>query len=483
MVQPQSSDVLSGEGASEFTEQSSSPATRLATRIQKERALWTCGAIALVTAIFAPIANTSWPFIAAFLPAYQTTIILAYTITAYLTFAHYRVTRAPALLYLSGGCIYTGTILIAQFASFSGMFLPGKPLIGGPQTTIWLWFFWHLGPPAGVLFSIARECLPAGSLRILSKHLGLFGLSLIVLTGGSIAAVTLFRDFLLVLDVQGDYSRITETGLAPALQVISASALILLWRTTKFRTVLQIWLGVGLVALLCDNTITMLGEHRLSVGWYIGRVNGLISAAVILFVYLAEINGAYFKSMNNAKELAVAHTRLKTKVAQARIDQLTGLPGRAMFLEQAQMLMARNTGNRTASAVLYVDLDGFKRVNDQYGHGQGDLVLAQTASILRASLRDGDVAGRVGGDEFVVCIAAPSDILEQTAKRVAGRIVGKVSEIGSGIGCSVGIALPKSSDTDLNSTIKNADEAMYLAKKRGKNRFVVHGRPGLVAVA
>ena len=154
-----------------------------------------------------------------------------------------------------------------------------------------------------------------------------------------------------------------------------------------------------------------------------------------------------------------------------------------MFLEQAQMLMARNTGNRTASAVLYVDLDGFKRVNDQYGHGQGDLVLAQTASILRASLRDGDVAGRVGGDEFVICIAAPSDILEQTAKRVAGRIVGKVSEIGSGIGCSVGIALPKPSDTDLNSTIKNADEAMYLAKKRGKNRFVVHGRPGLVAVA
>ena len=135
------------------------------------------------------------------------------------------------------------------------------------------------------------------------------------------------------------------------------------------------------------------------------------------------------------------------------------------------------------TAVLFVDLDGFKRINDQYGHSQGDLVLAQTASILRSSLRDGDIAGRLGGDEFVVCIAAPSDILEKTAKRVAERIVGKVSEIGNGIGCSIGIALSKPGAPDLNSVIQQADEAMYLAKKRGKNRFVVHGRPGLVAVA
>ena len=135
------------------------------------------------------------------------------------------------------------------------------------------------------------------------------------------------------------------------------------------------------------------------------------------------------------------------------------------------------------TAVLFVDLDGFKRINDQYGHSQGDLVLAQTASILRSSLRDGDIAGRLGGNEFVVCIAAPSDILEKTAKRVAERIVGKVSEIGNGIGCSIGIALSKPGAPDLNSVIQQADEAMYLAKKRGKNRFVVHGRPGLVAVA
>jgi hypothetical protein len=129
---------LNGEG--------SSPDSRLATRIQKERALWTCGMIALVTAIFVPIADTLWPLIPAFLPTYQTTIILAYMVTGYLTFAQYRATRSMSLLYLSGGCLYTGAILIAQFLSFSGLFISESRLIGETQTAIWLWFFWHLGP-------------------------------------------------------------------------------------------------------------------------------------------------------------------------------------------------------------------------------------------------------------------------------------------------------------------------------------------------
>lgn len=213
----------------------------------------------------------------------------------------------------------------------------------------------------------------------------------------------------------------------------------------------------------------------------IGRFNGLISAAVILLVYFAEINRAYFKSVNDVKKLAASYSKLEVEVDQARIDQLTGLPGRAMFLEQAEALLLRGASSQKSTAVLFVDLDGFKRINDQFGHDRGDAVLAQTASILRSSLRDGDIAGRLGGDEFVVCIAAPSDILERTARRVAERIVGNVSEIGNAIGCSIGIALSQSGELDLSGTINQADEAMYTAKMRGKNRFVVHGRPALVA--
>ena len=180
--------------------------------------------------------------------------------------------------------------------------------------------------------------------------------------------------------------------------------------------------------------------------------------------------------------MIASNLKLEIEVGQARIDQLTGLPGRAMFLEQANALLVGDQSSR-ASAVLFVDLDGFKRINDQFGHQRGDVLLAQTADILRSTLRDEDIAGRLGGDEFVVCIATPCENLELVAKRVAERIVGKVSEIGNGIGCSIGIALSNPGNSDLVGTIQRADEAMYAAKKRGKNRFVVHGRPALVAVA
>jgi diguanylate cyclase (GGDEF)-like protein len=336
-------------------------------------------------------------------------------------------------------------------------------------------------PPAGILLAIAKECLPASRVRSLSTKV--FGVTLLILICATLTVVILLHGVLPVLDVKGNYSRITTTGVAPALQLFTALTLIAHWRITRLQTVLQLWLAVGLFALLCDNAITMLGEQRLSVGWYVGRLNGLISAAVMLFVYLAEMNRALFVSVNQTKELAVSYSQLETKVDQARVDQLTGLPGRALFFEQAETLIDKNALRRLATAVLFVDLDGFKHVNDKYGHGQGDLVLAQTATILRSSLRDGDIAGRFGGDEFVVCVSTPSDILEETAKRVAERIVSKVSEIGMGVGCSVGIALTKSDEPDLQQTIQRADDAMYRAKRRGKNRYVVHSRARLVTVA
>jgi diguanylate cyclase len=198
---------------------------------------------------------------------------------------------------------------------------------------------------------------------------------------------------------------------------------------------------------------------------------------------LAEINRAYFKSVNDAKELTDSYFLLEEKVDRVRIDQLTGLSGRSLFLEQAEALLISGADKRTSTAVLFVDLDGFKRINDQFGHDRGDAVLAKTASILRANLRDGDIAGRIGGDEFVVCISGPSDSLERIAKQVAARIVAKVSEIGGGIGCSIGIALSVGEAPDLSGDLRHADEAMYTAKRQGKNRFVVHGRPELELVA
>jgi diguanylate cyclase (GGDEF)-like protein len=461
-----------------------SPATRLATARQKGRALWTGGAVALITAVFVPMAGAQWPRISAFLPAYQTTVIIAYVITAYLIFAHFRATRSLALLCLSGGCLYTGAILVAQFLTVPGMFLPQGPLFGGAQATIWLWCLWHVGPSAGIFLYVVSEWLwPNFVVDDPKRAARWLGAVLVVLFGASIAAITIFHDFLPVLDIDGNFHRITTTGVAPAIQVLSATALLLLWRATGFRTVLQVWLGVAVFALLCDNTITMLGGNRLSVGWYVGRLNALISATTIMLVYLAEINRSYLKSVVDAKQLATSYARLEIKADEARIDHLTGLAGRALFLEQAEALRSHSAADNLATAVLFIDLDGFKAINDKFGHDRGDTVLAQAAQVLRSSLRDTDIAGRLGGDEFVVCLVAPSEFIEKTATAIAGRILAKIPEIGNGVGCSVGISLSNGELVDVETAIRQADEAMYAAKKHGKNRFVIHGRPRLAAVA
>lgn len=164
---------------------------------------------------------------------------------------------------------------------------------------------------------------------------------------------------------------------------------------------------------------------------------------------------------------------LEVKAHEARIDHLTGLSGRPMFLEQASALRSRSA----ATAILFIDLDGFKEINDRFGHSHGDAVLVQTAKALRSSVRDADVVGRVGGDEFVVCLAGAPESIEETATKITERIVKTIAEFGSNLGCSVGIALTGADTADLETDICHADEAMYRAKKAGKNRFVIHGRP------
>lgn len=461
-----------------------SPASRPATTNQTTKAVLICGVIALLTAFFAPTAGEKGFLVPAFLPAYQTAVIIAYMITGYLIFAQYRMTRSLALLYLSGGCLYTSAILLAQFLSFPGMFVSQGSLFGGSQTTIWLWCFWHVGPSAGILLYIFTEWLKPGCLiDNPTRAARMFGGILLLIFSASIASVTIFHDLLPILDVRGDFHRITTTGIAPAIQVVTALALVLLWRVTRFRTTLQVWLAVALFALLCDNLITMLGGERLSVGWYLGRFNALISAAVMLFVYLAEVNRAYIKSISAARQMAASCAELEVKADNARVDHLTGLASRALFLEHVEASRVRNVGHDMSVAVLFVDLDGFKEINDQFGHDQGDVVLVKTAEVLRASLRETDIAGRLGGDEFIICLTAPSAVIEATARKIAERVVARILEIGNGVGASVGVALCGVDVLEIEAAIRQADEAMYVAKRRGKNRFTFHGRPRLVAVS
>ncbi|MGU3361652.1 EAL domain-containing protein [Methylobacterium sp. M6A4_1b] len=161
-------------------------------------------------------------------------------------------------------------------------------------------------------------------------------------------------------------------------------------------------------------------------------------------------------------------------VRMARHDALTGLPNRAFLREHmADMLTARGPGTRTA--VLYLDLDGFKGVNDTLGHPAGDALLCLTAQRLQDGLRASDFVARLGGDEFAIVqsdIGAPADAAELAARLVAAlRAPFTVQDQEIVIGTSIGIALVEPSDADSEAVLRRADVALYQAKAAGRGTW------------
>ena len=449
-----------------------SPVTRIATPRQRRMAMQISIGLVLLTLALFPFARFHLPKFQAFFPIYQTAVAGTYLVTAFLMFGQYTATRSRALLDLSAGSLYTAAILVTQMLAFPGAFLEQGQLIGGPQTLTWLWFFWHLGPAVSVILFASMEHRQPGARTIQHrKTITKVALVTALAFAATVALVTLCKNALPIMDVSGDFSRITSSGIAPGLQVLFLVALAMLWKASRFRNVLHLWLGLAMVALLCDNAITMMGASRLSVGWYMGRVSALISSSVMMFVYLHEVKHSYVRAASDVDRLASDNLGLSLRIDQARRDTLTKLPSRELFMERANALLASSRHTNTGFATLFIDLDGFKSINDRFGHDHGDVILIRVAEAIRTVLRDTDVAGRIGGDEFVACLAAPADMSLAIANKIAERIVEKIGKLGNGIGTSVGIS---TATANIDLALHEADEAMYESKKQGKNRFSLY---------
>lgn len=177
-----------------------------------------------------------------------------------------------------------------------------------------------------------------------------------------------------------------------------------------------------------------------------------------------------FHEVTRAREMAHRMSEL------ARHDALTGLLNRHAFTQQSEAALEQARAESRRVAVLYMDLDGFKQVNDQHGHGVGDDLLRAVSGRLSSRLRDGDTLFRLGGDEFVVLmeqIDAP-----QEADTLATRLVQSchmpfdVSGRALKVTLSVGICVFPDDADDLSALIERADQALYMAKDRGRNRSV-----------
>jgi diguanylate cyclase (GGDEF)-like protein len=193
---------------------------------------------------------------------------------------------------------------------------------------------------------------------------------------------------------------------------------------------------------------------------------------VELLAKLAENVSFAVENFDRADEKTKADERIEYLASH---DSLTGLPNREMFNELLRHAIEAAGRYRRQCAVLFIDLDRFKIINDSLGHDAGDLLLVEIANRLRHTLRSSDVVARLGGDEFVVILeeAAETDDIERIARNLLFVLSQPLQLSGHecNITASIGIATYPSDGNDVQTLTKNADMAMYLAKEDGKNGF------------
>ncbi|SDS02506.1 diguanylate cyclase (GGDEF) domain-containing protein [Pseudomonas asplenii] len=173
-------------------------------------------------------------------------------------------------------------------------------------------------------------------------------------------------------------------------------------------------------------------------------------------------------------------TALGVMESLAHHDSLTGLPNRAALEKHLLRAQQRSQSHSNCLALLYLDLDGFKPINDQFGHAGGDELLREVAGRLRNCLRDGDMVARLGGDEFLMVLQVQrGDALNQ-ARTIANRVLASLTQsimlqqVPAQIGCSIGGAIWPLDATDLSDALGLADKALYRAKHAGKGQAHFH---------
>jgi diguanylate cyclase (GGDEF)-like protein len=156
-------------------------------------------------------------------------------------------------------------------------------------------------------------------------------------------------------------------------------------------------------------------------------------------------------------------------------DPLTGLPNRQLLYDRLSLALAQARRDLRPVAVLFIDLDGFKHINDAHGHGIGDIVLQAAAQRVRDAIRKSDTAARLGGDEFIVILG---EVSQPAAAGVVAEKVLEALDVPFDVGgqqlfvsASVGISIYPGDGTDPEALVQNADRAMYRAKARGKNTY------------
>ena len=291
--------------------------TNAATRPQKLVGAAICCVFGLITLIAFWRAASPVEAMAGFIASFQTALIFCYVLTARIFFGQFRRTGAIPVLSFASGALYSAAIVLAQLLSFPGIFAH-EPLLGaGPDTTIWLWVFWHIGLPLSALAPayFAGDGLTPAVKSENARRVGKISVALTILCVILITWLAGEHAWLLPKVADGDdYRLLTTTGIGPAVATFIALVLLLLCVRTRLRTMFQLWLCVALALLFFDCIITLAGSARGTVGWLTGRLEALAASVVILAVYARELE----RLLNRVRLMASEAQQRGIELHQAR---------------------------------------------------------------------------------------------------------------------------------------------------------------------
>jgi diguanylate cyclase (GGDEF)-like protein len=318
-----------------------------------------------------------------------------------------------------------------------------------------------MGPFCGV--GAIMFALVAAAQFAFDKTPGSWGSSVVA----AVTAVVLAIGFLLLHGGRGAWIRAHSlpfgvgvaalVGLNPVIYIIGTEI------TYPAIGMLLVIVGVG--ALLHDWVWATIVILALDVTWILCAL--AFGIPVPPAIFLSQI----LKANALAIVLNVARTRTVRRFEQARLevhrlattDELTGLANQRGLLEVARQLSATDGSGARDLALVYVDVDGLKSVNDQHGHAAGDALIRTVADVLRRAFRPHDTIARVGGDEFAILLAGPNP------ESMVARVHEHLAAVGVSASIGTAVSTPGSSDVDLADLLERADAAMYAVKLARKN--------------
>ena len=464
-----------GYRADMITEQGTlAPVSASPTEIRVAIVVVLLSVLALAAAV--PLARLQLPQINAFIPTYESALAITDFVTALLLFGQVNRRRSRAFLALACGYLFNTAMIVLHALSFPGVFSETGLLGANNQTTAWLYVFWHGGFP---LFILAYALLPAQNRAsdYLHRHSGRAIALSIIAVAVVVTALTLLAtigtDLLPKIIQKGNFTLMLTSGVSPTLIGLIATALIALWRRPG-RTALDVWLMVVVSAWLLDVTLSaVLSSSRYDLGWYAGRTYGFLAACYLLTVLLVEMNQLYGRLTD---ALAVAQTLQEHLTYRAESDLLTGLPNRALFYDRLETAIARGRRSKNLMALLYLDIDHFKGINDNLGHAAGDDLLRSFGRRLLQCVRASDTAARLGGDEFTIILEnlASPEVAQGVIDKLMAALRRPYGVNNTRATASVGVTYFTGGDMKADALLRQADTALYRAKRNGRDGYCVY---------